>query len=88
MEKLTKTLEKRTWDEFRNTGLFMFANTILHAFGWALVVEVDKDTGKAISCWPARTKFRGFNNDDVDEMHTRIANYLSETSPNFPDEIK
>lgn len=94
MKKLEKVVEKSSWDEFRKTGLFMFVNTILHAFGWALVVEVEYDkekkeeTGPVTACYPARVKFRGFAEEDQTEMHERIANYLAETAPNFPEEIK
>ena len=71
----------------------MFVNTILHAFGWAIVVEVENyknlgDEAPVTACCPARVKFRGFAEDDQTEMHERIANYLSQTAPNFPDEIK
>lgn len=91
---LQKTVEKRTWDDFRKTGLFMFINTILHAFGWALVVEVDYDketqteTSQVKNCYPARVKFRGFAEDDQTDMHVKIADYLATNSPCFPEEIK
>lgn len=94
MKKLTKNVEKRTWDEFRKSGLFMFVNVILHAFGWALCVEVEYDkekqieTGPVTSVFPARVKFRGFSEDDQTEMHERIASYLAEAACNFPEEIK
>lgn len=93
MKKLEKNVEKSDWNTFRKTGLFMFINTMLHAFGWALVVEVDNykelgDEAPVTACYPARVKFRGFGEDDQTEMHERIANYLSQTAANFPDEIK
>lgn len=95
MEKpITKTVDKRTWDEFRKSGVFMFVNVILHAFGWALVVEVDYDketkteTSLVKNCYPARVKYRGFDESDQTEMHERIANYLANNAPNFPEEIK
>ena len=81
-----KWVERKTWDEFRKTGLFMFVNTILHAFGWAFVVEVDYDkdkkeeTGPVKACYPARVKFRGFSHEDQDEMHKRIGVYLEENA--------
>ena len=31
--------EERSLDEFRATGLMVFANQFLHIFGWTLVVE-------------------------------------------------
>ena len=88
MEKITKTVDRRTWDEFRKTGLFMFINTILHAFGWAVCVEVDKETDLVAAAWPARVKFRGFDEPDQVEMHVRIADYLGEAGPNFKEGIK
>lgn len=93
MKKLEKNLEKRSWDEFRKTGLFMFVNTILHAFGWALCVEVENykelgDDAPVTSCSPARVKFRGFSEDDQTQMHERIAAYLEDAAPNFKEEIK
>ena len=81
-----KWVELKSWDEFRQTGLFMFVNTILHVFGWALVVQVDYDKEKQIEtgfvkdCKPARIKFRGFSESDQDEMHKRIGSYLAQNS--------
>lgn len=93
MEKITKTVNKRTWDEFRKTGLFMFINTILHAFGWAICVEVERydelgEDAPVTRCYPARVKFRGFSEKDQNQMHERIANYLEQVSPNLKEEIK
>jgi predicted butyrate kinase (DUF1464 family) len=81
-----KPITPKTWDEFRSTGLFLFINSILHAFGWVLFVKVED--GKVIECLPGRTSFRGFDNEDQDEAHTAIAKYLAEEAPNFPEEIK
>lgn len=91
--KIKETVEKRDWNEFRKTGLFMFINTILHAFGWAIVVEVDNykelgDEAPVTNVYPARVKFRGFGEIEQTDMHERIADYLSKTAPNFPEEIK
>ena len=71
---------KKDWNEFRETGLFMFMNTLLHAFGWAICVELEEGTGKVLSCYPARVKFRGFSEADQDEMHPRIGKYLEENA--------
>lgn len=83
-KKDIKWVEKKSWDEFRKTGLFMFANTILHAFGWALVVEIDAETDTVNTCYPARVKFRGFDHSDQSQMHKRIGQYLADNS----DELK
>ena len=45
-------IKKKTWEEFRKTGLLWFVNVIIHVFGWAIVVEVED--GKIIDSYPAR----------------------------------
>jgi len=82
-------VNKKTWEEFRQTGLFLFINGILHAFGWAITIEVDEN-GKAIegSAVPARVKFRGFDSKNTSESHERIAKYLKENSEELFNEIQ
>ena len=72
-------VNKKSWNEFRSTGLFMFINTILHAFGWAIVVNAD-DKGDVVDAFPARVKFRGFDGDDQTEMHKKIGIYLKDNA--------
>jgi hypothetical protein len=50
-------MERRTWDEFRSTGLLYLTNKVLHAFGWVIVWAKDDETG-AVSAFPARTSYR------------------------------
>jgi len=68
-------LQEKQWNEFRDTGLFFYVNQILHAFGWALVVELEMD-GQVIRAYPARTKFRGFGQDSIDKGYKKIAAFL------------
>jgi hypothetical protein len=76
---------KKSWNEFRSTGLFMFINTILHAFGWAIVVDVN-DKGGVIDAYPARVKFRGFDEEDQTIMHKKIGAYLKENADQLHNE--
>jgi hypothetical protein len=78
-------LNKKTWEEFRNTGLFLFINSILHAFGWAIVLEV-ADDGSVSSVYPARVKFRGFPPESVSKSYERIGEYLKENSAEMAEE--
>ena len=80
--------EPRTWDEFRATGLLFLVNTILHAFGWAISVEIDEETKMVTGTRPLRVRYRGFDEKTQDEQHQKIAKYLADTSPNFPGEIQ
>jgi len=72
-------VKEKSWQEFRNTGLVLFINQILHVFGWALTFETD-EKGNAIRCYPGRVKFRGFSNDLVDINYKKIAKYMHENS--------
>lgn len=66
---------KKSWDEFRDTGLLWFINTILHMFGYAIVLEVDK--GTVIDAFPARVGYRGFSESDNTAGYTKVSQYLS-----------
>lgn len=70
-------VEKKTWEEFRNSGLLWFINTTLHLFGWAIVVEVEKD-GTITNAYPARVKFRGFGEESNTEGYQNVSKYLLE----------
>lgn len=52
-------IEKRTWEEFRNSGLLWWINMILHTFGWTIAMDVQEDRSVS-SAYPTRVKFRGF----------------------------
>ncbi len=68
-------VDKRTWQEFRDTGLLWWINMILHTFGWAIVVNID-DAGKITEAYPARVKFRGFDEKINSEGYQKVTNYL------------
>ena len=69
-------VNKKSWEEFRSTGLLWFINTTLHLFGWALVVEVEDSTGKITNTYPARVKFRGFDEDQNTIGYQKVSKYL------------
>lgn len=71
-------VNKKTWKEFRETGLLWFINTTLHLFGWAIVVEVETETGEITNAYPARVKFRGFAEKNNAEGYIKISKYLKE----------
>jgi len=68
-------IDKRTWEEFRETRFLQFANTLLHVFGWAIVLNM-KD-GVVIDVYPARVKFRGFDEKSNTEMYIRLSEYMA-----------
>ena len=81
---LNKMVTKKEWSEFRSTGLLLFINQILHVFGWAIVFDVDGDEVKSV--YPARVKFRGFDNDSVSKSYQKISEYMKENASELSDE--
>lgn len=71
-------IERKSWEEFRNTGFLWWINMILHTFGWAITVKM-KD-GKIIDCYPARVKFRGFAEENNTEGYKKVSEYMVENA--------
>lgn len=77
-------VDERSWDEFRATGLLWFINTFLHAFGWAICINVQD--GSVTSAFPARVKFRGFSEAINDAGYTKVAEYLKQNADSIYDD--
>jgi hypothetical protein len=56
-------------------------NTILHVFGWVIVIEGDK-------MYPARTKWRGFSQKSMTKNYEKIAKYIKENADELYDDIQ
>lgn len=67
-------VKKKTWDSFRETGLTLIINQILHIFGWAIVYEVEND--KVVQVYPARTKYRGFDGNSVSKAYSAVSRWM------------
>lgn len=72
-------LDEKAWQEFRGAGLLFFINQILHAFGWAIVIELGEG-GKIKRAFPARTKFRGFGPDSIDRGYRNLSKFMKENA--------
>ena len=70
---------RKTWKEFRENGLLFVTNQFLHIFGYALVVELE-DNGEIVECYPARVKFRGFGDKQIEEGYKNISKYMNKNS--------
>ena len=81
-------IQKKSWHEFRESGALWFANTVLHAFGWAIAVEYDSKTGEEVGAYPARVKFRGFDEKSNTEGYIKLTQYMKDESPTLLDESK
>ncbi len=78
----------KTWTEFRKTGLVVIINQLLHVFGWAIVFEVDDNSGVVTSCYPARVKFRGFSEAVTDDAYKKVSQYMEDTASELNGEAK
>lgn len=76
-------INKKSWTEFQETGLLLFINSILHVFGWAIVVE---KTETSIFAYPARTKFRGFDENSTQESYDKIGEYFKNNAAELTEE--
>ena len=68
-------VEKKTWKEFRESGLLWWVNMLLHTFGWSIVIEVEDD-GSISDTYPARVKFRGFSEQNNEEGYLNVSKYM------------
>lgn len=78
-------ISRRTWDEFRETGLFWWINNLLHTFGWAIIIELD-DAGYLTDCYPARVKYRGFTTKSNMAGFEKVSRYMKENASILHDE--
>jgi len=78
-------ITKKEWSEFQNTGLLLIINQLLHCFGWAIVFEKENDI--IVSVYPARVKFRGFDNEDTSEAYKKLSQYMVDNAAALHEEV-
>lgn len=77
-------ISKKSWEEFRNSGLLWWINMILHTFGWAIVVKMEED--KVVDVYPARVKYRGFGEKNNTEGYIKVSKYIKENADELLEE--
>lgn len=75
-------IERKGCKEFQETGLLLFVNQFLHVFGWAIVICTDE-----CIMYPARVKFRGFDDKSVTEAYIKLSEYMKQNSEKLLEEI-
>lgn len=80
-------INKKEWKEFKDSGLLWWINSILHTFGWAIVFEYD-DNKNISNVYPARVKFRGFDEKTNTEGYIKVSNFIKENSQDLLEESK
>lgn len=81
-------IKRKTWEEFRFSGLLWWINMILHTFGWAIVFETNTETGKVVDVYPARVKFRGFNDEENNTGYIKVSEYMVKNAHELKKEVK
>lgn len=71
-----KMVEKKTWNEFRDSGFLWWINMLLHTFGWAICVYIDDE--KIVDVYPARVKYRGFSEKNNTDGYIKVSKYMKE----------
>jgi len=77
--KIIPMVDEKEWKEFRDSGLIWWINMILHTFGWSIVLVVEKD-GTISDVYPARVKFRGFDEKSNTEGYIKVSEYMNKES--------
>lgn len=80
-------IARKDWVEFRDSGLLWFINRSLHIFGWAIVFNIETD-GTVSEVYPARVKFRGFDEKSESESFIKISELMVKTSDELLKEVK
>ena len=70
-------MEKKSWDEFRDSGLLWWINMILHTFGWAIVIGKNSEEN-ITEVFPARVIYRGFSEESNTSGYKKVTSFLKE----------
>lgn len=76
---------RKSWEDFRQTGLLWWINRSLHLFGWVIVIDLKDDNTSEV--YPARCSYRGFPEASEDSGFQRLTKYLEKISPELSAEI-
>lgn len=67
-----------SWKKFRDSGMLWWINMILHTFGLAIVLDIEDEEVKDV--YPARVKYRGFEEKSNEKGYAKVSKYLNDNS--------
>lgn len=79
---------EKDWKEFRESGLLWFINSILHVFGWAIVIQMNSETGEVIRAYPARVRYRGFSEKSMERGYINVSKWMKDHGNELLEEAK
>lgn len=71
-------IDKKSWKEFRDSKMMWVANRALQLFGWSIVCEFKG--GEIVSVFPARVKYRGFDEKTDSEGFVGVSKFMEENA--------
>ena len=77
-------VDKISWEEFKDSGMLWWINMILHTFGLAIVL--DMEDGEVKDVYPARVKYRGFDEKTNTEGYIKVSKYMDENADKLLEE--
>lgn len=84
----SNAVTRKSWEEFSDTGFLVWINRILHTFGWAIVNERCDNTGRVVAAWPARVKYRGFEEEIEAQCFERVSAYMAKNARELINETR
>jgi hypothetical protein len=79
-------VNKKAWEEFRDSGLLWWINMVLHTFGWSIVIKVESN--KVLEVYPARVKFRGFDEQSNTDGYIKVSEFMKNNAEDILKESK
>lgn len=75
-------VQRRSWNEFRDSGLLWFTNRILHVFGWSIICKIE-DNNEITEIYPARVQYRGFPESVEENGFRALSQHIFENTDMF-----
>jgi len=76
---MSNYIEKITWEEFIDTGMLLYINQILHAFGLAIAYE----DGEKLNVFPIKTNYKGFREKEVTNAYYNLTKFILDNKDSF-----
>ena len=80
-------VNRKSWKEFRESGMLWWINMILHTMGWAIAYNFDDD-GNISEVFPARVKYRGFSDGINTDGYIKVSKYMKENADELLEEAE
>ena len=76
-------INRKSWKDFKDSGMSWLVNRTLHIFGWCLMYNTDRKTGEILEVFPARVNLRGFKEEIETDGFIKVSEYMKENAENI-----